>query len=103
MTAPNNIADKFVLLFSADWFRPNWALTGFVPIDGGAFQRDIRDIVERMMDDAPCYWHIDFSEARLRDTTREGFLERARSASRPAKQSVPHTSDGRGQGSNGEP
>lgn len=73
MTARNNVADKFVLLFSADWFRPYWGLTGFVPKDGDGFQRDIRDLVGCMLDDMPCYWHIDFSEARLAKT-RDGFL-----------------------------
>ena len=62
MTAPNTVADKVVLLFSADWFRPHWALTGFVPEEADAFQREVRDLVDRMMDDTTCYWHINFSE-----------------------------------------
>ena len=73
MATPNTIADKFALLFSADWFRPHWALTGFVPKNGAAFQGDIRDVVKRMMGDTPCYWHIDFTEHRLGET-REALL-----------------------------
>jgi hypothetical protein len=69
-------ADKFVLLFSADWFRPHWALTGFIPKDGdgAAFQHEIRNLAGRMMDDAPRYWHTNFSDKRIADT-REAFLD----------------------------
>ena len=76
MNAPNNMADKFVLLFSADWFRPHWALTGFVPKDGdsAALQREARDLVDRMMGDTACYWHIDPTEGRRKET-RNALLD----------------------------
>jgi hypothetical protein len=70
MPTPNTTADKFVLLFSSDWFRPHWELTGFVPKDGEseAIQQEMRDLVTPMMDGAACYWDINFTDDRLAQT-----------------------------------
>jgi len=70
MSAPNTMADKFVLLFSTDWFRPHWTLTGFVPRTGTApaFQQETRDFVSSMMGDATSYWDLPFTDRRLSST-----------------------------------
>lgn len=68
-------ADKFVLLFSADWFRPHWKLTGFVPRKGEAvaFQDEMRRLVSELMDGEASYWNADFGAARVSET-RNRFL-----------------------------
>ena len=70
MSSPNTVADKFVLLFSADWYRPYWSMTGFVPRAdlGTAFQNEMREAVAGIMGDATCYWDVRFSERRLGQT-----------------------------------
>ena len=69
-------ADKFALLFSTDWFRPHWTVTGFVPqaADGQLFQQSMRKLVDAIIGDAPSYWLVEFSEPRL-CRTRDEFLQ----------------------------
>jgi hypothetical protein len=70
MSTPNNTADKFVLLFSADWYRPYWGMLGLVP--GAAlatpFQTEMREAVAGILGDAACYWDVSFSKSRLGQT-----------------------------------
>ena len=76
MSESNIAADKFVLLFSVDWFCPHWTLTGFVtrPEVATAFQQVMRDLVGSIMGDAKHYWDVSFSALRL-GQTRDAFLE----------------------------
>ena len=68
-------ADKFALLFSSDWFRPYWRVSGFVPRPGDEdlFQQRMRSLVGRMMQGTDCYWSVSFAETRLAET-RHAFL-----------------------------
>ena len=74
-SVPNNTADKFVLLFSADWFRPFWHVTGFKvqPGSDGDFQQEMRSEVRALIDDAEQYWHVPFTEQRI-ENTRSALL-----------------------------
>jgi hypothetical protein len=71
----NTIADRFVLLFSADWFKPYWKITGFWPKPGlaEACQLRMRALVERLVDGASTYWEIDFTADRIH-STRADFI-----------------------------
>ena len=63
---PNTKADKFVMLFSADWFRPYWYVTGF-KADAESrdlFQQEMRSQVKALMGDADQYWHLSFKNQR---------------------------------------
>jgi len=83
-------ADKFALLFSSDWFRPYWPVSGFVARRGdeGLFQQRIRSLVSRIIQDADCYWNVSFAETRVAET-RSAFLNiMERSASRESKLSL---------------
>lgn len=73
--AKNTIADRLVLLFSADWFKPYWKITGFWPKLGlaEACQLRMRAHVESLVDGARTYWEIDFTPDRIL-STREDFI-----------------------------
>lgn len=70
--AENNIADRFALLFSADWFKPYWEIMGFSPNLGLAeeFQLRMRVLVESLVDGAKTYWEIDFAPNRILSTRK---------------------------------
>lgn len=71
----NTIADRLVLLFSADWFKPYWRIMGFWPKSGlaEACQLRMRAIVERLVDGASTYWETDFTADRIH-STRADFI-----------------------------
>jgi hypothetical protein len=87
---PKLDADKFVLLFSSDWFRPYWRVSGFVPKPGDEdlFQQSMRSLVGRMMQDTDCYYDVSFAETRLGETGRAFLSVVEGSASHESKLSL---------------
>jgi hypothetical protein len=75
IAAENTIADRLVLLFSADWFKPYWKMMGFWPNLGQAevCQSRMRAQVECLIDGASTYWEIDFTPRRIL-STRGDFI-----------------------------
>ncbi|MFL6848183.1 MAG: hypothetical protein ACJ8EI_07415 [Sphingomicrobium sp.] len=73
-----------MMLFSADWFRPYWYVTGFQaqPASNDLFQQEMRSQVKALMSDADQYWNVSFNERRL-DGTRQALLESLRRHAAP--------------------
>ena len=63
-------ADKFIMLFSTDWFFDYWSVLGvaFTPENKIRFQHGCQGIVRDMVGDAAEYWLIHFSNERVRRT-----------------------------------
>ncbi|MBO9576136.1 MAG: hypothetical protein J7494_10395 [Sphingobium sp.] len=75
MYLPSTDADKYILLFSSDWFMPYWQVLGLQVREGHAlrFQQTMRALATELMKDAKEYWHIAFGEDRVQ-STREKWL-----------------------------
>jgi hypothetical protein len=72
------MVDRVVMLLSTDWFLPYWYVVG---IDASeqklCVQKGCRQIVHEMMNGATNYYHINFSDERLR-ATRQSVRDLAR-------------------------
>ena len=69
------MVDQLVMLLSTDWFVPYWSLVG-LEVDSrraATFQLGCRDIVKDLVSGAREYWHVSFSNERLRKT-KAAFL-----------------------------
>jgi len=66
------LADRCVLLFSTDWFRPYWPLLGLYVITGEeqrlveAMRGAVRELIAQQND----YFDVDFGDARIAGTKK---------------------------------
>jgi len=77
-TFPDTMVDQVVMLLSTDWFLPYWYVVG---VDASeqklCVQKGCRQIVHEVMNGATNYYHINFSDDRLR-ATRQSIRDLAR-------------------------
>jgi hypothetical protein len=77
-TTPDTMVDKVVMLLSTDWFLPFWSVVGIEASQQKlCVQNGCRQIVHEVMNGATNYYHINFSDDRLR-ATRQSIRDLAR-------------------------
>jgi hypothetical protein len=63
------MVDKVVMLLSTDWFLPYWSVVGIEATEQKlCVQEGCRQIVHEMVNGATEYYHVNFSDERLRAT-----------------------------------
>jgi hypothetical protein len=77
-TTPDTMVDKVVMLLSTDWFLPFWSVVGIEASQQKlCVQNGCRQIVHEVMNGANNYYHINFSDERLR-ATRQSIRDLAK-------------------------
>jgi hypothetical protein len=77
-TSADPMVDKVVMLLSTDWFLPYWSVIGIEAAEQKiCIQQGCHQIVHEVMNGATNYYHINFSDERLR-ATRQSIRDLAK-------------------------